>query len=254
MTDPVTETPRKPGRPKKTAAVPVTETQEFKDAVSAAATKAAAEILASLTANQGGQTRQGDAGFAEGLAMAIAQLSSQGTGRAKPVAPEVIAARNAAREEMTRLIVDARANGQVPTYKLRNQIYFAETLLQPVYIDPASKEQRPTEIDWLGVPNEALIPSNDVAKAIYQAFSNSIGVVQIDSTKFIKPEHYAVTASGLVIRGGSLATQPLRPVEVGGGNDAHAEEGLRVHRGDGGKAKTINVLGTVASPARVNAV
>lgn len=251
MTDETVDTRRKPGRPKKADAVPITETAEFKDAVSAAASKAAAEILASLQANQGGQTKQGDANFAEGLALAIAQLSSQGTGRAKPVAPEVLKARTDARERMTELIVAARARGDVPTYELRNKVYLSEVLIDPVYIDPATKEQRPTSIDWQGVPSEAMIPTNEIAKAIHEAFSNSIGVVTIDSTKFIKPEHFSVTGQGLVVRGGS---QALRPMHVGNGQqgDPNADDGLRVHgRGGQGKTKTINVLGSVAAPARV---
>jgi hypothetical protein len=253
MADPtVTETKRKPGRPAKAAAVPLTETAEFKDAVQAAASKAAAEILASLKANQEGQTRPGDSNFAEGLALAIAQLSSQGTGRAKPVAPEVLKARTDARELMTKLLVEARSQGNVPTYELRNKVYLAETMIEPVFIDPATKEQRPTSIDWQGVPNEAMIPTNDIARAIHEAFSNSIGVVVIDSSKHLKPEHLSVTAGGLVVRAGGHA---MRPMQVGGGQaDPNAAEGLRVHgRTPGAKTKTIAVLGTVASPARVGA-
>lgn len=254
MTDETADTKRKPGRPKKADAVPFTETNEFKDAVSLAASKAAAEILASLKASQSGEVKQGDAGFAEGLALAIAQLSSQGTGRAKPVPPEVIKARNDARGLMTELIINARARGDVPTYELRNKVYLSEVLIDPVYIDPATKEQRPTSIDWHGVPNEAMIPTNDIAKAIYEAFSNSIGVVTIDSTKFLKPEHLNVTAGGLVVRSGGHA---LRPMQVGGGSQQvpGADDGLIVHgrNAAGGKTKTINVLGTVASPARVGA-
>lgn len=253
MTDETVDTKRKPGRPKKADAVPITETAEFKDAVAAAASKAAAEILASLQASQGGQVKQGDANFAEGLALAIAQLSSQGTGRAKPVAPEVLKARTDAREVMTKLIIEARARGDVPTYELRNQVYLSEVLIQPVYLDPVTKDQKATSIDWFGVPNEAMIPTNDIAKAIHEAFSNSIGVVTIDSTKFIKPEHLSVTAQGLVVRAGGLA---LRPMQVGNGQqaDPNVADGLHVHGRSGqGKTKTIPVLGTIAPPARVGA-
>lgn len=241
---------KKPGRPPKQQ-TPLTETTEFKDAVAAAASKAAAEILASLQAQQSGQIKQGDAGFAEGLALAIAQLSSQGTGRAKPVSPEVLKARDEARKLMTELIVEARAAGEIPTYELRNKVYLAETMIDPVYIDPVTKEQRPTSIDWPNVPNEAMVPTNDVARRIHAAFSDSIGVVKIDSSKHIKPEQLGVTASGLVVR---AAGHSLRPMQVGDGKASAADEsGLRVH-GRGQQAqrqKTIPVLGTVAAPARV---
>lgn len=244
---------RPPGRPKKAAAVPFTETVEFKDAVTAAASKAAAEILANLQANQGGVTRQGDASFAEGLALAIAQLSHQGVGTSKKVDPAVLKARDDARKLMTERIMEARTDGQVPLYELRNKIYFDETMVDPVYVDPATKEQRPTQIEWPGVPNEAMIPANDVAKGIHAAFSDSIGVAPINDSKHIRPETLSVTGNGLVVRGASGA---LRPMQVGNQTGRGAGgEGMVVHgaRSQTAKTKTINVLGTVADPARVGA-
>lgn len=241
------------GRPKKPA-IPVQETDEFKDAVSAGVKEATAAILQTLAAAQGGQAKPGEANWVEGLAMAIAQLSHQGTGKARPVDPAVIKARDEARKLMTELLVKARVDGAVPQYELRNKIYFAETLVDPIWIDPATKEQRATVIDWPGVPNEAMIPVNDVAKAIHAAFSDSIGVVQIDQSKHLRPEVFGVTAGGLVIHG---AGHSIRPMQVGNqrpGGPQSVDEGFAVHgRGGPGKQKTINVLGTVASPARVGA-
>lgn len=252
MTESATKEKKPVGRPKKTT-IPIEQTDQFKAAVAAAASQAAANILATLEANQNGQTRPGDASFAEGLALAIASLSNQGVGRAKPVDPSVIAARTAARERMTELIIGARAAGEVPSYELRNKVYLDEVLVDPVFIDPVTKEQRPTRIDWPGVPNEAMIPVNDSAKTIHTEFSDSIGVVQIDKSKHLKPETFGVTAMGLVVHGAGHA---LRPMQVGNerpGAPQNVGEGLVVHgRGSPtAKQKTINVLGTVASPARV---
>lgn len=240
-------TKKKAGRPAKD----ITKTPEFQAAVAAAATEAAAEILKTL--QQSGQEKPGDVSFAEKLGLAIAQLSHQGTGRGKPVSPELLRARDEARARMTDLIVQARAEGHVAIYQLRNKVYLDEVMVDPVYIDPASKEQRPTEIEWPGVPNDAMVPVNDTAKAIHAAFSESNGVVQIDHSKQLRPEIFGVTPGGLVVRGAGHA---LRPMQVGN-QDRSAPpqgEGLRVARGPSnptGRQKTINVLGTIAAPARV---
>lgn len=248
-----TEKKKKVGRPPKVA-VPIHETDEFKAAVAAAASKAAADILATLQTAQGAQPRQGDESFAEKLGLAIAQLSSQGVGRAKPVDPALLAERERARKTMTDLIVKARMDGETPIYELRNKVYLDEVLVDPVGIDPATKEQRPTRIDWPGVPNEAMAPVNEVAQGIHKAFSESIGTVVIEHSKHIKHQQMGVTAGGLVVHGAGHA---LRPMQVGNGQPTNeTTEGLRVHGrgGRGGKQKEINVLGTVASPARVGAV
>jgi len=254
MSEPVQTKPKnKPGRPPK--AVDVTQTQEFKAALAVAAQEAAANILKTLQESR--EEQPGDVSFAEKLGLAIAQLSHQGTGRGKPVDPAILRARDEARARMTDLILEARKAGQVPLYELRNKVYLDETLVDPVYIDPASKEQRPTQIEWPGVPSEAMIPANDVAKAIHGAFSESIGVVSIDHSKHLKPEVFGVTPGGLVVKGAGHA---LRPMQVGNQSQAAEStgEGLKVHGPRGsqrpGQQKTIAVLGTVAAPARVGQV
>lgn len=247
MAETVTEAKKKPGRPPKD----VTQSEEFKAAVAEAAQKAAAEILSTL--KDAGKESPGDISFAEKLGLAIAQLSHQGTGRGKPVDPAILRARDEARTRMTDLILQARKEGVVPVYTLRNKVYLDEVLVDPVYIDPATKEQRATTIEWPGVPSEAMVPENEAAKQIHAAFSDSIGVVQIDHSKHLKPEQFGVTAGGLVVKGAGHA---LRPMQVGNqrADAAPQGEGLRVQRGPGnptGKQKEIRVLGTVAAPARV---
>ena len=230
------------------AAIPVMETAEFKAAVAEAAAKAVEGILSTLNAGRevAGTTEAPAASidnrFAEGLAMALAQLTDQGTGR-KRVAPEIIRKRGEARDLMEALILEARAKGRVPKYRLRNKIYFDEMLVDPMYIDRSTKAAMPTMIEWPGVPNEALVPENDVAKDIHAAYLESIGSV----AKEVVSAQY-VTAGGLVVNGRAPARR-----EVGGG--ASAGEGLRIaHRsGSGNEDVLINVLGTVAAPARQSA-
>lgn len=221
----------------------VTETQEFKDAVAAGIASAIPAILSQLSKAKGDvPVSSGDQSWAEGLAMAIAQLNDQGTGR-KRVAPEIIKARVEAREEMTRLLIEAKAAGAMPLYTLRNKVYLDEILIEPIYMDPATKSPRPTEIGWPSVPSEAMIPVNEVAKNIFEMFSRSIG-----STDWNKPpDTFGVTVGGLVVKNG--AVQPKRAVPSENGHIK--TEGLTIsHRGGDRNFKEIPILGTVAQPAR----
>lgn len=251
MAETAVQNEKKPvGRPKKPKAplTPVTETPEFKAALDEAVSKGVSNILEQLKVAQNGESRPGDATWAEGLALAIAQLSHQGVGKAKPVDPTLLKQREGASVRMLAAIVDARARGDIPVYALRNKVYLDERLIDPVVIDSKTHEQAPTQIGWPGVPNSAMIPVNEAAKLIHKEFSDSIGVVVIEHSKHIKPEVYSVTKEGRVIRAASLATRPQVNAESN-------PDGVQVlnARGGGGKSKEINVLGTVAAPARVGA-
>lgn len=224
-------------------AKPVTETKEFKDAVASAIASAIPTIIAQLSKAKGDTTvSAGDQSWAEGLAMAIAQLNDQGSGR-KRVAPEIVKARSEAREEMTRLLIQAKADGVTPLYTLRNKTYLDEILIEPIYIDAATKGPRPTEIGWPSVPNEAMIPANDAAKGIFEMFSKSIG-----STDWNKPaDTFGITVGGLVVKNGAVSQKRAVPSAEG-----HIKtEGLKIsHRSAERNFKEVPILGTVAEPAR----
>ena len=236
--------------------IPIEETPQFANAVASAVEKALPALRAQILGNlanartdigTGPAEAPGDRAFAESIAMAIASLTDQGTGR-KRVAPEIVQQRLVARERMTNLIIEARATGQVPEYNLRNKVYLDELLVEPVWIAP-DHTQRQTLIQWSSVPNEAMIPANDVAKAIHSAFMDSIGSVE-------KPAPEAalmsITAGGLVVRSGSRAMRPLAAL----GTQEHqpTEGGLNVpHRNRPGQFVEKRILGTVMEPARQTA-
>ncbi len=231
---------------------PVTETQEFRDAVAAAK----AEILASLgdlKKEAGGAVVPGDdLKFAQALALAISQLGDQGIGKQKAIDPAVLHARAESREKMTVALIKARAEGKSPLYGLTNKVYLDEVLVQPVWIDVGHK-QRQTEVEWPGVPNEAMVPLNDVAKEIFGHFSDSIGT----SVKLVPDQPLRVTAGGLVVHGAPSAARRDAIAVVGNSNASKPGEfgeGLRVKRDSiGGEYKETHVLGTVAAPARQTA-
>lgn len=223
------------------AELPLDQSPEFKEAVAAAVTKLVPEILGKLN------VARGDDGLAERLALAIATLSDQGTGSRRRVAPEVLKARDEARKRMVDLIIAARAAGRVPSYRLTNKVLLDEQLIDPVWIDKNHTAQ-PTEIDWPGVPNEAMVPLNDVAKEIHAAFIESIGSIAKEHQVMHDP--LKITKGGLVVRGAPSAAAHETTLERVNAQ-AKSDEGVRVkHKDQGGRYKEVSILGTIHKPAQ----
>lgn len=219
------------------------DTPEFRAAV-------AAEVAKQLqTARQmAGSSAEsaGDATWADQLALAIGTLHDQRPGAHRFVAPEILRSRQEARERMIKLLADARAQGKVPRYTLTAKVYLDEVLVDPMWIG-VDRMQHQTEIEWPGVPNEAMRPlqGDDLAQAIYVEFRAAIG----SKTEFLDERPQRLTAGGLVVHGAPRPTRDTGMRQSGEVNPTH--EGLRVpHRGG---EKLINILGTVAPPARQNA-
>lgn len=231
---------------------PLTETVEFKAAVQHAIDKALPNIVKMIDAARGTVATSDDTHFAEKMAMAIAQLTDQGTGR-KRIAPEILQQRAKAADRMVKLLIDARAKGNVPSYGMRNKAYLDEVLVYPSYIAP-DHTQHQTEIDWPGVPNEAMVPINEVAKEIFAAYKESIGSID----KVVPDDILSVTPGGLTVRGGSRTMQKNRPLgtmEDRPDQPTSGTGGLSIKHKQNrpGQHKEINVLGTVAAPARQQA-
>ena len=118
------------------------------------------------------------------MALAIAEISDQGTNR-KRVAPEVLAARAAAHERMVAAIMEAkraheREGAERPKYRAIGKMYLNERFIEPFVVDPATKRPKPVEFRWSGVPNEVMRPINGPAEKIYKHFLSSIGSVDVD--------------------------------------------------------------------------
>lgn len=255
----------------------MTDSPQFKDAVASAVAAAVGPLMEKLSSarDRAGTTGEstGDRTFAEELAMAISQLTDQGTGRSR-VAPEIISQRTKAREEMFNLIIAARAENKVATYRLKNKVAINERLIEPVWVDAMHRAQA-TEIDYLGAPNEAMEPVNETAREIFTAFKLSIGSVVAgkgrDGHALPVMERLGVTHNGLVVRNSAVthAAQRATPAGMGevkldGPMPAYEEapqvngdpryEPLRVnHENQQGRYKDVNILGTVAQPARQTA-
>lgn len=223
------------------ALVPVSQVGEL---VAKAVAEATASIRADLSRERGpsdAAVETDEPAWVHSLALSLAQLSDQGTGRQKRVAPEVLAARDEARARMRELIVAAHARGDVPRYKMRHKAYLGEELVEPFYVGPDHK-QYAEEIEYRGVPNEAMLPINDVADGIYAAFLKSIGRDQPS----LGNSDLVVTPGGVVV---TRKRKDREAAHVGGGE---IDAPLRRSRRGGGEMIQTHVLGTVAPPARQN--
>ena len=151
----------------------VTTSPEFQAAVDAAVESAVAKAVAAAQSLTSGSVNPEEGKFAQILAMQLAQLTDQGTGR-KRVAPEILDARHNAREEMKSVLRAARKSGEIPVYFLVNKVYLDEVMVDPFWVG-SDHISRKTEIEWPGIPNEAMRPVNEIAEKIYDAFTRSIG-------------------------------------------------------------------------------
>lgn len=235
------------------AAIPLTETPEFKAAVAEAARAAAAEataaVLAQFAANKGAEGREAlpteDAqDLLRGLALAIAEMSHQGDKRDKPVDPKVMAARREALDRMNVLIDRAKTlpKSEWPLYRCRSVLMLADTKIDPYKRDPATKKAVPVQFRWCLEPNDAMIPVCDRAKAIYEEFRASRGN-KADYAKNVLTRTPWFTDKGLLIEGSPPVRRAIE-MDAGGldlDNEADPFDP---------NAPLVRVLGTVHPPAR----
>lgn len=176
------------------------------------------------------------------LASAITEIGDQGSTKVR-VAPEEMAARMEARENMEILILEYRAKGEFAVYDLSRTVYLDEVLVQPTYVD-ASHVQKIQRIEWAGAPDESMTPINEAAKAIHAQYMRSIG----GRTKTEKVA-YTRAAANPNLRVVSEQGRPQEAPQVGRGQGT--ESNLRVVRpNQPGQVTETAVLGTVAAPAR----
>jgi hypothetical protein len=240
--------------PEQSGTVSITETAEFKNAVAKAASEALKELLPTLKAAREANNTDSEASdptWMRALAMEISQLTDQGTGR-KRVAPEVLQARQAAKEKMLNLLVEARAAKKIATYLIRGKCHLADRVVEPFWI-AADHTAQPTIIDWDGVPNEQMVPQNKTAKAIHEAFMTSIG----SSVRVIPEDALAITPGGLVVHGNAAAlSSGKRQVKQGEARQTGevSEQGLNIHNKNApGRFVEKRILGSIADPARQTA-
>lgn len=256
---------RGPNRPKVDTTASVLDSPEFRALLAQETVKAVAAIAQAglqFPANADTGTKQL---FSE-MALAIAEMNNQGSGRSKPVAPEIIQQRQAAGERCTALVAKAkeaiRTHGPtaalemclVPIYRVVSKVYLNERLIEP-YKAPETKGGKPTstEIYWDGIPSEAMRPLNAVANEIWDAYRDSIGgVPRVGKVKgphggIVEPDNRSVwvTLGGHIVKGDAPAK-----AFVAAPLDHNDDLGVRDNNDP--NAPYIHVLGTIAAPARQN--
>jgi len=231
----------------KEEAVSITETDEFRAAVAKALNDELPRKIEELL--RGAQVplpAADDRMSMEGLALALAEMSSQNNAGRKYVDPKIMRQRKEAHERMIRLIAKANSEGRAATYKLVNKALLDDEVIQPFWIDSAHVA-RPTMIDWSGIPNLVMVPENETAKEIYEAFKDSIGEVE----RVLPEERLGVTRGGLVVHGRAVQKR----MEVGSplgdlGGKPEQAGGLKVHnKTNPGSNVQTRILGTLAAPA-----
>lgn len=230
----------------------VVETPEFKEAVAAAVAAAMAPTLEKLSSLTGGETPASSGNLGDQLGAVLEKLSvnlqainNQGQ-RNKPLSPAEIQKRDAAQELLVELLVSARGRPQAdwPKYQLTAKVYISERLIEPFYKRDSKGPAIRTEIAYTGVPSDAMVPIDDTAKAIFNAWRETTGGQTIlVPTADNRPLH--VTAAGLVVRGDppkrSTMAAPLESDDVLAVSNDHTQP-------------EVAVLGTVAKKARTNAL
>lgn len=215
---------------------------EVQKALAEAAAKGAALAVGEISKQSGGVPADSMALFS-GLAAAIAEMSMQGRPGPKPVSPEVARVRREAHEQCVKLVLKARKESLEPEYRLIGKVYFNERMIEP-YRRLPDKRVVPQEIVWTGLPNEAMVPVNDVAREIYSAYKESIGSVELIPTLDNRPVW--VTQAGLTVKG-----DPPKRAFVAAPQEFDDKLGVK-HDNNSPDAPYVRILGTIAQPAKQN--
>jgi hypothetical protein len=231
-------------------------------AAEAAAEAAVERVLAAMTpAAPASQQPNEMLAFVQQLARSIAEVGNQGTGKVV-VDPAVIQQREDARIEMMALIAEAYRDVAKPEYVLRGKVHLADRLIEPLWVDPATRRSQPTKVIWYGPPNKQMepVPGNVAAEKIHNAMCRWIGHVPgiTASLRTIDPKGRLVTPGGNVFSDlepipKQYMGEELLQIEAGALPSRGVPlNGLEVHGNQPGSNKTmpVHILGTVVEPAR----
>lgn len=241
----------------------ITDTPEFKAAVEIAAKEAAnaavaAAMAAMKEANPAVSLDPND--LFRQMALNIAEMTHQGNKRDKPLDPRIIAARAAAQERLDALLTATREKVHaarettykdepsrhsvirrvMPKYTCVAKVVLDDRVINPFKRNPATKAAESVEFYWLGEPNHAMRPLNDIARRIFAEFRESRGERSKIEKAAIKP--LWMTDSGLIIEG---ANAPQR-------REVAIPSDLDLPEVKDPEAPYVAVLGTIHEPAQNN--
>ncbi len=179
---------------------------------------------------------------------AAADQSNGGRGVGIYVDPEILARREASRARMVDLIVDIRNRGVMPLYRVKYKTVLDHSMIEPFWLDPATKAAKETEIEFDGIPNEAMVPLDDDAKRIYEAYKGWIG----DFKKAVPEDRLGITSSGVVVRGNAVqGRREVRSAEDGAQAQVSRRPEVRISRMERAVGAQKRILGSIHPPVIV---
>lgn len=228
---------------------------DFQKAVAAAVAAQMETITASLAMKVAAQqSAPGDTlGVLSSLTQMIAEMTNTGANR-KTVTPEESRKRLEASRQMGELLQRVQDEGLRPHYIVRGQTWLEGQMIQP-QVPIADGKWKDNEIIWMGPPNTALEPKNDIAKQIMKLYEVSIGgSLQIEGAT----EQAVWTTFGGLIMVGDNAPQTLESKgHVQRQHGSSLEDATRTTTQlvstDDRNATAIPILGKTFPPAEVTA-
>lgn len=193
-----------------------------------------------------------DRALAGELAHAMMTASATPQKRALLLTPEQKADRELAQKELYALLMENQAKGIVPIYQVTRQTFIAETMVYPEWRDPTTKQMRPQELNWPGIPNQAMAPLEvgardservqiESGQKIHALYQRMIG--HNPGINANRPTPFVVQGKD-ILRGNGVPSAPPPTAATAPGFDPR-----RLGQAQG--VTTIPILGTVASPAVV---
>lgn len=263
---PYKRTGKPPGRPRKplpiteeimaepevaSAAVPITETAEFKAAVEGIRTNLMADFMTAMAAAKTNtKDPDGMSSMISDLAMAIAGMADTGDNR-KKIAPEEASRRVEAWKRMGAILERVHADGLKPHYELVAATQLEEQLIEQ-FVPAGDGKWKRNVIIWQGAPNGAMRPVNAIAKEIYTEFLNSIGG-SAKNQSGVREHPTWVSYGGLQMVGQptqsavnrGLVVEPAEPLELG--QDLKPQ--VEITSVDDPNATLVPILGKTFAPA-----
>lgn len=221
--------------------VPVADVEALITAQVAKAVEAMAGML------QPAAPAAGAGDFARQLALAIAEMSDKDAGRVR-ISPDEQMRRDQAAADLDALLKKFAKDGTNPKYKLSRKVQLESAtagpfLIEPMWVDPISKQHMATEIFYPDIPNDAMQPANEAAEQVFALFRVAVGGIKTSKDRM------RVTPKGVVIVEGQAPGQKPQVYAApdggprGGGVQITGRERV-------GEVKHTNILGTIAPAAR----
>lgn len=228
------------------------------------------QLSAQLAARAGASSTSSEGNdLIKSLALGIADMADQGTGRVR-VAPEELGKRKKALDAMGALLMDAYAKREeakvsddedqldafTPEYELIDKFYVQDRLVEPFHDEDGIAT--PTVIQYGGAPGPALRPANHIAKLIFEQYCMSIGGEPDTMNGAEKRPMWVMlgkvvvkTSANARFRDGQTRRQVGNLADSNNGTPFDApRETFSVKRSGDPRANKQSILGTVHPPAQ----